>query len=76
MFTPILGRVSVQNESSSPGAWAQHHPDNTVNTIDTATRHLIFPDVNTNYMQQKFFLSISSMGQSLLGGNETIQYSK
>ena len=55
MFTPILGRVSVQNESSSPGAWAQLHPDNKLNTTVTATRHLIFPDVNTN---RKFFLFI------------------
>ena len=27
MFTPKLGRVSVQNASASPGAWAQLHPD-------------------------------------------------
>ena len=47
MFTPILGRVSVQNASPSPGAWAQHHPVNKLNTIvtmTTATRHFMFPD--------------------------------
>ena len=52
MFTPILGRVSVQNESSSPGAWAQLHSDNKANTTVTATMHLIFTDVNTNYTPQ------------------------
>ena len=49
MFTPILGRVSVQYDCASPGAWAQLHPDNKLNTTVTATRHLIFTDVNTNY---------------------------
>jgi len=52
MFTPKLGRSSVQCESPSPGAWAQHHPDNKLNTTVTAMRHLIFTDVNTNYTQQ------------------------
>ena len=46
MFTPILGRVSVQNESPSPGAWAQIHPDNKLNTITTARRHPIFTLAN------------------------------
>ena len=46
MFTPILGRVSVQNASASPGAWAQLHPDNKLNTITTARRRSIFTPVN------------------------------
>ena len=41
MFSPTLGRVSVQNDCASPGAWAQLHPDNKLNMIAAAIRHLI-----------------------------------
>ena len=50
MFTPKLGRVSVQNDCASPGAWAQLHPDNKLNMTVTATRHLIFTNVNTKVL--------------------------
>ena len=46
MFTPNLGRISVQIGSASPGAWAQLHPDNKLNTSATARRHPIFTLAN------------------------------
>ena len=49
MFTPILGRVSRQYDCASPGAWAQLHPDNKLNTtvtVTTAMRHFMFPDIS------------------------------
>ena len=63
MFTPRLGRVSVQNESSSPGAWAQLHPDNKLNTSATARRHPIFTLAN------EFFVGLFIPGQIPAGKN-------
>ena len=63
MFTPILGRVSVQSDSASPGAWAQLHPDNKLNMIATATRHFIFPDINTKLKVLPLNLGQFSVGK-------------
>ena len=57
MFTPILGRVSVQYDCSSPGAWAQH-TDKLLNTITTPTRHLILTPTND-------FSSVFITGQTI-----------
>ena len=42
MFTPKLGRVSVQNASASPGAWAQLHPDKPSETISSHNCPILF----------------------------------
>ena len=67
MFTPNLGKISVQIGSASPGAWAQLHLDNKLNTSAIARRHPIFTLAN------EFFFGLI-LGQIPAGKNTDINW--